>query len=58
MCIATWNVAIVRRWVAIASQQEIAEAIDIPSEVGTALCMAASLKKDHETGNNILCFII
>lgn len=51
MCVATWNVAVVRRWVEVASTEEIADAIDIPSPVGTALCMAAAVKKDHETGN-------
>ncbi|KAF8396264.1 hypothetical protein HHK36_017879 [Tetracentron sinense] len=49
MSVATWNVAVVKRWVEVASLEEIAEAIDIPSPVGTALCMAAALKKDHET---------
>ncbi|KAJ4824066.1 hypothetical protein Tsubulata_032581 [Turnera subulata] len=48
LCVATWNVAVVKRWVEVASKEEIAEAIDIPSPVGTALSMAASLKKDHE----------
>ncbi|XP_058077369.1 E3 ubiquitin-protein ligase KEG [Magnolia sinica] len=48
MCISTWNVAVVRRWVEVASQEEIDEAIEIRSPVGTALCMAAALKKDHE----------
>ncbi|TYI31413.1 hypothetical protein ES332_A05G449400v1 [Gossypium tomentosum] len=48
LCVATWNVAVVKRWVEVASPEEIAEAIDIPSPVGTALCMAAALKKDHE----------
>lgn len=42
--------AVVRRWVEVASPEEIAEAIDIPSAVGSALCMAAALKKDHEIG--------
>lgn len=51
MCVATWNVAVVKRWVEVASPEEIADAIDIPSPVGTALCMAAALKKDHEIGN-------
>ncbi|CAB4268319.1 unnamed protein product [Prunus armeniaca] len=32
----------------IATPEEIADAIDIPSSVGTALCMAAALKKDHK----------
>lgn len=49
-CIATWNVAVVKRWVELASVEDIADAIDIPSPVGTALCMAAALKKDHEAG--------
>ncbi|KAF8398239.1 hypothetical protein HHK36_017165 [Tetracentron sinense] len=49
MCVATWNVAVVKRWVEVASLEEIAEAIDIPSPAGTALCMAAALKKNHET---------
>ncbi|KAL9263039.1 E3 ubiquitin-protein ligase KEG-like protein [Drosera capensis] len=44
----TWNVALVRRWVEVASVEDIADAIDIPSPAGTALCMAASIKKDHE----------
>ncbi|XP_024021150.1 E3 ubiquitin-protein ligase KEG [Morus notabilis] len=48
LCVATWNVAVLRRWVEIATPEEIAEAIDIVSPVGTALCMAAAVKKDHE----------
>ncbi|KAG1331792.1 hypothetical protein COCNU_02G017600 [Cocos nucifera] len=48
LCIETWNVAVVKRWVEVASQEVIDEAIDIPGPNGTALCMAAALKKDHE----------
>ncbi|XVF41093.1 hypothetical protein PTKIN_Ptkin01aG0252400 [Pterospermum kingtungense] len=48
LCVATWNVAVVKKWLEVASLEEIADAVDIPSPVGTALCMAASLKKDHE----------
>ncbi|XP_062093109.1 E3 ubiquitin-protein ligase KEG [Humulus lupulus] len=48
LCVATWNVAVVRRWVEVAILEEIADAIDIVSPVGTALCMAAAVKKDHE----------
>lgn len=47
---ATWNVAVVKRWVEVATSDEIAEAIDIPNPIGTALCMAAASKKDHEIG--------
>lgn len=47
---ATWNVAVVKRWAEVATSDEIAEAIDIPSPIGTALCMAAASKKDHENG--------
>jgi E3 ubiquitin-protein ligase KEG len=50
LSIETWNVAVVKRWVEIASLEEIHEAINLPSPIGTALCMAAALKKDHETG--------
>ena len=50
MCVSAWNVSVVRRWVEVASLEEIDEAIDIPSSIGTALCMAAAPKKDHETG--------
>lgn len=50
LCISTLNVAIVKRWAEIASPKEISEAIDIPSSAGTALCMAAAIKKDRETG--------
>jgi hypothetical protein len=56
LCIETWNTAVVRRWVEVASLEEIAEAIDVPSPVGTALCMAAALKKEHEKGNLWFCF--
>ncbi|XP_062175639.1 E3 ubiquitin-protein ligase KEG isoform X2 [Alnus glutinosa] len=48
LCVATWNVTVVRRWAEVATVEEIADAIDIPSPVGTALCMAAAVKKDHE----------
>ncbi|KNA22776.1 hypothetical protein SOVF_031290 [Spinacia oleracea] len=48
LCVATWNVAVVRRWIKVATTEEIAVAINIPSPVGTALCMAAAAKKDHE----------
>ncbi|KAH7677059.1 Non-specific serine/threonine protein kinase protein [Dioscorea alata] len=48
LCIETWNVAVVRRWVEVASTEEIVKAIDIPGPAGTALCMAAGLKRNHE----------
>lgn len=51
LCVATWNVAVVKKWVEVASVEEIEDAIDVPSPDGTALCMAAAAKKDHETGN-------
>lgn len=49
ICVETWNVAVVKKWVEVASREEIEEAIDIPSPGGTALCMASALKKDRET---------
>ncbi|KAJ8774243.1 hypothetical protein K2173_009674 [Erythroxylum novogranatense] len=58
LCVATWNVAVVRRWVEVATQDEIEVAIDIPSPVGTALCMAAALKKDHENEGRDLVRIL
>ncbi|XP_054814034.1 E3 ubiquitin-protein ligase KEG-like [Prosopis cineraria] len=48
LSVATWNVAVVKRWVEVATSDGIAEAIDIPNPIGTALCMAAASKKDHE----------
>ncbi|GAB4827765.1 hypothetical protein Ancab_034651 [Ancistrocladus abbreviatus] len=48
ICVATWNVVVVRRWVEIASPEVIADVIDLRSPMGTALCMAAATKKDHE----------
>lgn len=48
LCVATWNVDVVKRWVEVASIEEIADAIDTPGPLGSALCMAAALKKDHE----------
>jgi hypothetical protein len=55
-------VTVVKRWLEVASEEEIAGAIDLPSSVGTALCMAAALRKDHETGislfnSNLLNFM-
>lgn len=58
LCIATWNVAVVKRWVGLASIEDIADAIDIPSPVGTALCMAAALKKDREVEGRELVRLI
>lgn len=52
MCVAIWNVAVIRRWVEVSSPEEISQAINIPSPVGTALCMAAATRKDHEKGND------
>lgn len=46
-----YNVAVVRRWVEVATPEDISNAIEIPRPIGTALCMAAALKKDHGTGN-------
>lgn len=34
----------------VATPEEITDTIDIPSPLGTALCMAAAVKKDHEIG--------
>uniref|UniRef100_A0A1J3C6K6 E3 ubiquitin-protein ligase KEG n=1 Tax=Noccaea caerulescens TaxID=107243 RepID=A0A1J3C6K6_NOCCA len=48
MCVAIWNVAVIKRWVEVSSPEEISQAIKIPSPVGTALCMAAAIRKDHE----------
>ncbi|XP_011024982.1 PREDICTED: E3 ubiquitin-protein ligase KEG-like [Populus euphratica] len=49
LCIEALNVTVVKRWLEVASEEEIAGAIELPSSVGTALCMAAALRKDHET---------
>ncbi|XP_027354497.1 E3 ubiquitin-protein ligase KEG-like [Abrus precatorius] len=58
LCVATWNVAVVKRWVGVATSDELAESIDIPSSVGTALCMAAASKKDHESEGRELVQIL
>ncbi|KAJ9565742.1 hypothetical protein OSB04_001708 [Centaurea solstitialis] len=42
----------------VASSEEIAEAIDVPSPMGTALSMAAALKKDHEANGRELVQIL
>jgi len=57
LCIATANVAVVRKWVEIATLEEIEAAMEVPSSVGTALCMAAALKKAHEEGQLPGCSI-
>ncbi|KAG8656629.1 E3 ubiquitin-protein ligase KEG isoform X2 [Manihot esculenta] len=58
LCVATWNVAVVKRWMEVAYPEEIANTIDIPSPVGTALCMAAAVKKDHEIDGRELVRIL
>ncbi|CAK9133634.1 unnamed protein product [Ilex paraguariensis] len=58
LSVTTRNVAVVKRWVEIASAEEIADAIDIPCPIGTALCMAAALKKDHEAEGRALVEIL
>ncbi|KAF3513549.1 hypothetical protein F2Q69_00000545, partial [Brassica cretica] len=57
MCVSTWNVAVIKRWVEVSSPEEISQAINIPSPVGTALCMAAAIRKDHEKGNELYLFV-
>ncbi|THU47380.1 hypothetical protein C4D60_Mb09t14880 [Musa balbisiana] len=58
MCIETWNVEVVKKWVEVASQEDIDEAIDISSPNGTALCMAAALKKTRENEGRELVRIL
>ncbi|PKA62632.1 E3 ubiquitin-protein ligase KEG [Apostasia shenzhenica] len=58
LCIESWIVAVVQRWVEVASAEEIDEAIDIAGPSGTALCMAASLKKDREAEGRELVRIL
>jgi E3 ubiquitin-protein ligase KEG len=41
---------VVKRWADVASREDIEAAINLPGQLGTALCMAASLKRDHESG--------
>lgn len=58
LCVTSWNVAVVKRWIEVASSEEIAEAIDVPSPVGTALSMAAAIKKEHEANGRELVQIL
>ncbi|KAK3025651.1 hypothetical protein RJ639_040637 [Escallonia herrerae] len=58
LCIATWNVAVVKRWLELDSRAEIDYAIDLSSPCGTALCMAAALKKNHEADGRELVKIL
>ncbi|KAK6933989.1 Zinc finger, RING-type, eukaryotic [Dillenia turbinata] len=58
LCVATWNVSVVKRWLEIASREEIADAIDVPGPYGTALCMAAAPKKNYETQGRELVRIL
>jgi E3 ubiquitin-protein ligase KEG len=50
LCISTKNVNVVKKWVEMATPEEKKVALEIPSSTGTALCMAAALKKAHESG--------
>ncbi|CAI9780421.1 unnamed protein product [Fraxinus pennsylvanica] len=52
------NTTVVKRLAELASTEEIADAIDIPSSVGTALCMGGALRKDHETEGRELVRIL
>lgn len=54
LCTATANVAVVKKWVEIATKEQIETAIEVVSSVGTALVMAAALKKAHGEGGNML----
>ncbi|KAK2985561.1 hypothetical protein RJ640_015197 [Escallonia rubra] len=58
LCVATWNVAVVKRWLELESRAEIDYAIDLSSPCGTALCMAAALKKNHEADGRELVRIL
>ncbi|GJX38038.1 E3 ubiquitin protein ligase KEG [Tanacetum coccineum] len=58
LCVTSWNVAVVKRWIEVASSEDIAEAIDVPSPVGTALSMAAAIKKEHEANGRELVQIL
>jgi E3 ubiquitin-protein ligase KEG len=58
LCVMTWNVVVVKRWVELASKDEVAYTIDVPCNSGTALCMAASLKRDHEAEGRELVRIL
>ncbi|XP_051123655.1 E3 ubiquitin-protein ligase KEG [Andrographis paniculata] len=58
LCVMTCNVAVVKRWLELATEEVIDEAIDIQSPQGTALCMAASLTKDHESEGRELVKIL
>ncbi|XP_013625508.1 E3 ubiquitin-protein ligase KEG isoform X2 [Brassica napus] len=58
MCVSTWNVAVIKRWVEVSSPEEISQAINIPSPVGTALCMAAAIRKDHEKGRELVQILL
>lgn len=49
LCITTKNVAILKKWVELATPDELKIALEVPSRTGTALCMAAALKKAHES---------
>jgi hypothetical protein len=40
----------VKKWIEVALKEQVESAIEVPSSVGTALCMAAALKKAHEEG--------
>ncbi|KAM7278247.1 hypothetical protein ACFE04_005381 [Oxalis oulophora] len=58
LCIENLNVAVVKKWLEVASPSEIAKAIDVPSSAGTALCMAAALKKGREADGRELVRIL
>ncbi|MCO5578057.1 hypothetical protein L7F22_031895 [Adiantum nelumboides] len=51
LCITTKNVDVVQKWVGVAEPEERKVVLEIPSRTGTALCMAAALKKAHEAGD-------
>eukprot|EP00850_Spirogloea_muscicola_P008200 SM000043S15828 [mRNA] locus=s43:431291:439771:+ [translate_table: standard] len=45
LCIASANITVVKQWLELASKDQLEAALEIPSSVGSPLCMAAALKK-------------
>ncbi|KAF5763786.1 putative non-specific serine/threonine protein kinase [Helianthus annuus] len=58
LCVTTWNVAIVKRWIEVASSEEISETIDVPSRIFWILSCGKSASVEWYGPSNICASVI
>ncbi|MFS7952438.1 putative non-specific serine/threonine protein kinase [Helianthus anomalus] len=58
LCVTTWNVAIVKRWIEVASFEEISETIDVPSRIFRMLSCGKSASVEWYGPSNTCASVI